>query len=129
MRRLAICREAPPRCLKKPIDGFLDSPYISYTDIAKISKRVQHARGPRRTVASGALRSPKENHLLLFKCLSSAGDRVLIGAPSPSKELSSLQETSYVSIPRKFATATPQRCAKGLRGGRVEPHGCIHGHS
>ena len=93
MRRLAICQEAPPRCLKKPIDGFLDSPYRSYIDIAKISKRVPHAWGPRRTVASGAPRSPRENHLLLFTGLSSAG--ILIGAPNLSKELSLLQEASY----------------------------------
>ena len=56
--------------------------------------------GPRRKVASGARRSPKGPYSLLSKGLSSlkgpTGDRVLIGAPNASKELSSLQEASYV---------------------------------
>ena len=97
MGRLAISRMAQSRCLKKPIDGFGDSPYIA---IARIfSRRVQHARKSRRTVASGAPRLQRDPFALdqwpKIAQGTPAGDRVLIGAPNTSKELSSLQEASY----------------------------------
>ena len=97
MRRLAICREAPPRCLKKPIDGFGDSPY---TDSQDFSRRVQHARGPvvrwlqgPHGVQRGPFALDQRSQLAQG---APAEDRVLIRAPNTSKELSSLQKASYV---------------------------------
>ena len=98
MRRLAICRGAPPRCLKKPIDGLGYSPYI---DIARIFQDecstprgpvVRWPQGPE--VSKGAPFALDEWPQLAQG--APAGDRVLIGALNASKDLSFLQEASYV---------------------------------
>ena len=114
MRRLAICRGAPPRCLKKPIDGLGYSPYIAIARIFKTSAARQGAplfgglRGP--AVSKGTPFALDEWPRLDQE--DPAGDRVLIGALNASKELRSLQGASYVGTPRKFAAATPHRRSK-----------------
>ena len=69
-------------------------------------------------------------HLLLIKGPSSikgapAGDRVLIGAPNISRELSFLKEASYVY--QESSLRRLHICGQNvLARSPIEPHGCIH---
>ena len=98
MRRLAICREATLRCLKKPIDGFGDSPYIHTARIFRnecstpVHPSYRGLRGPAvfKWEPFALVQGPQ------LAQGAPTGDRVLIGPPNTSKELSSLQEASYV---------------------------------